>query len=204
MLRESIAALIDDVRARGDAAVCDALARFDGIMLAPSLLRVSSEEIESAAVGPAVDAALDDAIAHCRAFNEHLIARATAWSFEPEPGLTVGEKVTPIASAGLFVPSGKASYPSVAYQLGVPATVAGVPQIVVVVLPIPGGDGQSTRQCWSCAASSASTTCSVSMGQPGLAAMAFGTESIPKVRKVVGPGSPAVTCARSSCSATAW
>ena len=118
------------MRARGDVAVCDALGRFDGIQLTPERLRVTEDELAAATVSDAVDAALDDAIAHCRAFNEQLMARSTDWSFEPEAGLRVGEKVTPIASAGLFVPSGKASYPSVAYQLGVPATVAAVPRIV--------------------------------------------------------------------------
>ena len=98
---------------------------------------MTADEIDAATVSPAVDAALDDAIAHCRAFNEQLMARATDWSFEPEPGLRVGEKVGPIPSVGLFVPSGKASYPSVAYQLGVPAVVAGVPRIVLVVPPDP-------------------------------------------------------------------
>ncbi len=129
-LRGSIASLIEDVRDRGDAAVCDALARFDGIVVAPDRLRVTADEIAAATVSAEVDAAIDDAIAHCRAFNEQIMARHGDWSFEPEPGLTVGEKVTPIASVGLFVPSGKASYPSVAYQLGAPAVVAGVPSIV--------------------------------------------------------------------------
>src|SRR5262245_63828057 len=138
-LRASIGMLIEDVRQRGDAAVCDALARFDGVEVTPEQLRVAREEIDDARVSGAVDAALDDAIGHSRAFNEQLMERASGWSFEAEPGLRVGEKVTPIASAGLFVPSGKASYPSVAYQLGVPATVAGVPEIVMVVPPVPGG-----------------------------------------------------------------
>ena len=89
------------------------------------------------------------------------MARAADWSFESEPGLHVGEKVTPISSAGLFVPSGKASYPSVAYQLGVPAVVAGVPQIALVVPPAARtAVGGSTRRCSWCAASSASATCS--------------------------------------------
>ncbi len=68
--------------------------------------------------------------------------QAHDWSIESEPGLTVGEKITPITSAGLFTPSGKASYPSVAYQLAVPAVVAGVPSLSLVVPPIPGGSGE--------------------------------------------------------------
>ncbi len=195
-LQRSIAALIDDVRARGDAAVCDALARFDGIELEPHELRVTVDELAGATVRSDVDAALDDAIAHCRAFNEQLLARAADWSFEPEPGLRVGEKVGPIASAGLFVPSGKASYPSVAYQLGVPAVVAGVPQVVVVVPPIPGGDGAVDPAVLVVCRKLGIIDVFRVNGPAGVAALGFGTETIPKVRKVVGPGSPAVTCAQ--------
>jgi histidinol dehydrogenase len=195
-LRDSIAALVEDVRERGDQAVCDALSRFDRISLRPDQLRVTAAEIDGAVVAPAVDAALDDAIAHCRAFNEQLMARAGDWAFEPEPGLRVGEKVSPIASAGLFVPSGKASYPSVAYQLGVPAVVAGVPRIVLVVPPVPGGDGAVDPAVLVVCRKLGITDVFRVNGPAGLAALGFGTESIPKVRKVVGPGSPAVTCAQ--------
>ncbi|MET0146819.1 MAG: histidinol dehydrogenase [Ilumatobacteraceae bacterium] len=195
-LRRSIADLIDDVRARGDAAVCDALARFDGIRLAPDQLRVTADEIAVAEVSPAVDVALDDAIAHVRSFNEQLMARASDWSFEPEPGLQVGEKIGPIVSAGFYVPSGKASYPSVAYQLGVPAVVAGVPTIVAVVPPVPGGAGEVDPAVLVVCRKLGITDVFRVNGPAGLAALGFGTESIPKVRKVVGPGSPAVTCAQ--------
>jgi len=196
-LRASIGELVEDVRLRGDVAVCDALARFDGVELAPDRLCVGADELASAAVSPDVDAALDHAIANCRRFNEQLMARATDWSFEPEPGLRVGEKVTPIASAGLFVPSGKASYPSVAYQLGVPATVAGVPRIVLVVPPVPGAaDGAIDPAVAVVCRKLGITEVFRVNGPAGLAALAFGTESIPRVRKVVGPGSPAVTCAQ--------
>ena len=131
-----------------------------------------------------------------------MLARASDWSFEPEPGLRVGEKVSPIASAGLFVPSGKASYPSVAYQLGVPAVVAGVPRIVVVVPPIPGGDGAVDPAVLTVCRKLGITDVFRVNGPAGIAALGFGTESIPKVRKVVGPGSPAVTLPRSSCNVT--
>jgi histidinol dehydrogenase len=195
-LQASIAELIEDVRVRGDAAVCDALARFDGVGLEPDDLRVGADDIEAAEVSPAVDAALDDAIAHCRAFNEQVRQRAAGWDFEPEPGLRVGEKVTPITSAGLFVPSGKASYPSVAYQLGVPATVAGVPEIVMVVPPVPGGSGDvDPAVLVVCRKLGIDDVFRVN-GPAGVAALGFGTETIPRVRKIVGPGSPAVTCAQ--------
>jgi histidinol dehydrogenase len=195
-LRRSIGQLIDDVREHGDAAVCRALATFDGIALEPHQLRVSAAEIQSASVSPGVDAALDDAIAHLRAFNERLMERAADWSFESEPGLVVGEKVSAITSAGLFVPSGKASYPSVAYQLAVPAVVAGVRDIALVVPPVPGGSGEVDPAVLTvCRKLGISQVFRVN-GPAGIAALGFGTESIPKVRKVVGPGSPAVTCAQ--------
>jgi histidinol dehydrogenase len=174
------------------------------VQVEPTGLGVGPSEIAAAEVSPAVDAALDDAIAHCRAFNEQVMARAAGWEFEPEPGLQVGEKVTPITSAGLFVPSGKASYPSVAYQLGVPARVAGVPQVVLVVPPVPGGAGRGGGRAGSAVDPAVLVVCRklgiVDVfrvnGPAGIAALGFGTETIPAVRKVVGPGSPAVACAQ--------
>ena len=195
-LRDSIGALIDDVRERGDAAVCDALARFDGIEIAPDRLRLSADEIASAHVSDAVEHSIDDAIEHLRTFNEAQMHQQTDWSIEAEPGLTVGEKITPIASAGLFVPSGKASYPSVAYQLAVPAVVAGVPELALVVPPLPGGTGEvDPAVLVVCRKLGIEKVFRVN-GPAGVAALGFGTESIPRVRKIVGPGSPAVTLAQ--------
>jgi histidinol dehydrogenase len=196
-LRASIGRLIDDVRTRGDAAVCDALAHFDGVAVTPDRLRVTSGDIDTATVTPQVDAAIDDAIAHIRAFSEHQLARLTDWSFEAEPGLAVGEKLTPVASVGLSVPSGKASYPSVAYQLATPATVAGVPKIVLVVPPIPGRDDGSVDPAVLVVCRKLGITDVFRVNGPaGVAALGFGTESIPQVRMIVGPGSPAVTLAQ--------
>ena len=195
-LRRSIDALIEDVRVRGDEAVCDALAKFDGIRLTPSQLRVTEEEIASAAIDPAVENAIIDAISHLRAFNDQLLERASDWQIEIENGLTAGEKITPISSVGLFVPSGKASYPSVAYQLGVPAVVAGVPNITLIVPPIPGGQGEvDPAVLVVCRLLGIKNVFRVN-GPAGIAALGFGTKTIPKVRKVMGPGSPAVTIAQ--------
>lgn len=195
-LRASISALIDDVRERGDAAVCDALARFDGITLRPDQLRVSADEIAAARVDPALESALADAITNLRTFNEQLLARSGDWQIEIEPGLTAGEKVSPVSSAGLFVPSGKASYPSVAYQLGVPAVVAQVPHLALVVPPVPGGAGEVDPAVLAVCRMLGITEVFRVNGPAGIAALGFGTETIPKVRKVVGPGSPAVTIAQ--------
>jgi len=195
-LRASIGDLILDVRERGDDAVCDALARFDGVEVSPDQLRVTDDELDSAQVTPEVDAAIDDAIAHLRAFNEHQLELVHDWSFEAEPGLVVGEKITPISSAGLFTPSGKASYPSVAYQLAVPAVVAGVPEVALVVPPVPGGSGEVDPAVLVVCRKLGIRTVARVNGPAGVAALGFGTESIPRVRKVVGPGSPAVTIAQ--------
>jgi len=195
-LRASIGLLIDDVRERGDAAVCDALSKFDGIHVDPDGLRVSDDELDSAEVSDAVDRSIDDAITHLRTFNEAQMERAGDWRVESEPGLTVGEKITPISSAGLFTPSGKASYPSVAYQLAVPAVVAGVPQIALVVPPIPGGTGDVDPAVRVVCRKLGIRDVFRVNGPAGIAALGFGTQSIPKVRKVVGPGSPAVTIAQ--------
>lgn len=195
-LQTSIAALIDDVRQRGDAAICDATARFDGIELTPDQLLVSADELAAAQVSTELDEALDEAIAHLRAFNDHLRTRASDWELTLEPGLVAGEKVTPVASAALFVPSGKASYPSVAYQLGVPAVVAGVPDIVLVVPPVPGGRGEVDPAVLVVCRKLGIHTIVRGNGPACIAGVGFGTEHLPKVRKIVGPGSPAVTCAQ--------
>ena len=195
-LRESISRLVDDVRLNGDEAVCRALATFDGVTVTPEQLTIDAEAIAAASVDPALEAALVDAIDHLRAFNDHLMERASAWSIEIEPGLFAGEKITPISSAGLFVPSGKASYPSVAYQLGVPAVVAGVPDIALLVPPKPGANGEVDPAILVVCRLLGIQRVYRANGPAGIAALGFGTESIARVRKIVGPGSPAVTCAQ--------
>jgi histidinol dehydrogenase len=195
-LRRSIAALIEDVRERGDEAVCDAMARFDGVSIEPDELRIDDATYESASVAAELDAAIDDAIAHLRAFNEQQLSRTSDWEFEPDPGLVVGEKITAISSAGLFTPSGKASYPSVAYQLAVPAVVAGVPELALVVPPVPGGRGEvDPAVVVVCRKLGIRDVFRVN-GPAGIAALGFGTQRIPKVRKIVGPGSPPVVLAQ--------
>ena len=197
-LREQIASLVVDVRERGDAAVCDALRRHDGVDVEPSQLKVTDDERELAiaSVDEHVRVAIRDMVDHIRRFNEALRERLADWSFESEPGLVIGEKVTPIASAGLFCPSGKASYPSVLAQLGGPAVVAGVPDVRVVVPPKPGGGGEVDSVVLAVAAELGLDEVYRVNGPAGIAALAFGTETIPKVVKVMGPGSWPVTVAQ--------
>ncbi len=195
-LRASIGRIIDDVRDHGDEAVCRALHDFDGIDLQPAQLRVSDDELNAASVSTDVDAAIDAAITNLRFFNDALMRRASDWWLESSPGLFVGERVTPITSVGLFVPGGKASYPSVAYQLAVPAVVAGVGQISLVVPPVPGRGGEVDPAVLVVCRKLGVRDIFRVNGPAGIAALGFGTASIPKVRKIVGPGSPAVTCAQ--------
>lgn len=196
-LRASVAGLIDDVRVRGDAAVADALRIHDGCLVDAAELRVTEDELREGleATDPQVVAALRDAIEHLRRFNEKVCERG-GWTFESDPGLVVGERVGPIASAGLFVPGGKGSFPSVVVQLGVPAQVAGVGRLVLAVPPLPGSDGTVDPAVRAACALLGLRDVFRVNGPAGIAAMAFGTESIPKVRLVVGPGGPAVTCAQ--------
>jgi histidinol dehydrogenase len=195
-LRDEIEMLVDDVRQRGDEAVCDATRRFDGVSLRPDQLRIGADEIVRAEVSDDVRAALVDAIDHVRRFNDAARSRLVDWSMEIEPGARVGEKVSAIASAGLFVPSGKASYPSVAYQLGVPAVVAGVPRIALVVPPIPDGSGRIDPAVLVVCRMLGIDEVYRANGPAAIAALGFGTQTIAAVRKIVGPGSPAVTAAQ--------
>jgi len=199
-LRESVDLIINDVREHGDAAVIRALAKFDGCDVAEGGLGITEAEFAAARdlVPAPVQEAIAEGIANVRAFNEEL-TREREWRVEIQPGLTVGEKSTAIASAGLFIPSGKGSFPSVLVQIGTPAVVAGVPEIAVVVPPLPGGDGEVDPAVLCAADQLGIRQIFRANGPAGVAALAFGTESIPKVRKVLGPGSPPVQAAQIAC-----
>jgi histidinol dehydrogenase len=194
----SIERIFADVRARGDLAVSEATGRFDGALIPPERLRVPEAEIEAAhaTLEPRLLAAIREAIANSRRFNEAQVAATCGdWRSEVRPGFLVGEKFSPIPSAGLFVPCGKASYPSVLCQIGTPAVVAGVPEVAVVVPPVPGTasvDPATLAAAWELGL----RTVFRANGPAGIAALTFGTESFPRVAKVVGPGSPAVTAAQ--------
>lgn len=189
--------IVEDVRAHGDDAVVRALARFDGVDCTADRLRVSAAEFEAAraAVSPELLAAIRQGIARIRAFNEHVLERAS-WRAELEPGLVVGERSGPIDSAGLFVPSGKGSFPSVLMQIGTPAAVAGVPQVAVVVPPLAGRGCEVDPAVLVVAGELGLEDVFRANGPAGVAALAVGTETIPRVSMVVGPGSPAVTAAQ--------
>lgn len=196
-LRKNVGALIAEVRAEGDAALLRALERFDGCRITADRLRASEAEFEAARreVDPALQKAIRHSIDRVRRFNEHLLEHGN-WQVEIEPGLIVGEKTTPIESAGLFVPSGKGSFPSVLVQIGTPAIVAGVPLIAVVVPPMAGSGGRIDPAVLFAAGELDIRNVFRANGPTGIAALAFGTATVPKVLKVLGPGSPPVAMAQ--------
>jgi histidinol dehydrogenase len=194
----AIEELFEDVRQRGDDAVRDATARFDGVDGPAYRPWVTDEEIDAArdACNPELLAGIRLAIQTSRAFNERQVARtATPWRDEILPGHVVGEQFAPITSAGLFVPYGKANYPSVLCQIGTPAVVAGVPEITVVVPPV-RGTGAVNGPTLAVAAELGTRHILRANGPAAIAALTVGTESIRPVRKIVGPGSPPVTIAQ--------
>lgn len=197
-LRASIRALVDDVRVRGDDALLDALARYDGVRIEADGLRVSDDEFADAI--DAIDAPLREAIrqmiVNIRLFNEQLAQRRTSWQADIAPGHTVGERVGPIDSAAIFCPSGKASYPSVLAQVATPAVVAGVNQISVITPPLPGGSGTLDPAVLVVAVELGLRNVFRVNGPAGIAAAAFGTASIAPHGMVIGPGSPPVSLAQ--------
>ena len=197
-LRPAIRALVDDVRQRGDAALLDALARFDKVDIDAAGIAVSADEFAraNAAIDPAVHRAIRQMISNIRAFNEALLERRQGWTAEIAPGHTIGEKVGPVSDAALFCPSGKASYPSVLAQVATPAVVAGVPNLSVIVPPVPGGGGEVDDAVLVVAQELGVDRVFRVNGPAGVAAAAFGTETIPAHSMIVGPGSPPVALAQ--------
>lgn len=197
-LRASIRRLVEDVRVRGDQALLHALDAHDGISTTADGLRVTDAEFAHAQseIDPELRAAIRVMIANIRAFNTELLNRRSSWQAEIAPGHIVGEKVGPIDSAAVFCPSGKASYPSVLAQVATPAVVAGVPNISVIVPPVPGGSGEIDPAVLVVAHELGLTNVFRVNGPAGVAAAAFGTDTIPPHGMVIGPGSPPVALAQ--------
>jgi len=196
-LLASIGEIYADVAARGDQAVADATLKFDNAVIAPDDLLVSQAAIDEAhaSVAPELLDAIRVAITSVRAFNQAQLAESPDWRREIRPGVEVGERFRPIPSVGLFVPCGKGSFPSVLVMIGVPAVVAGVPEITVVVPPLPGTD-QVDPGVLATAKELGITRIVRANGPAGVAAVVLGTATVPRVAKIVGPGSPAVTAAQ--------
>jgi histidinol dehydrogenase len=181
--------IIEAVREHGDDALRDYARQFDKADL--QSLKVGPEEFEQArkTIDPKLKAALDHCAGNVRKFHEEQMARVEErWMVEIEPGVFAGEQVTPVTSVGLYVPGGKNLFPSSVYMLAIPAVVAKVPQIIILTPPRP--DGTISDVILYAAEISGVTDVYKAGGAQAIAAMAYGTQTIPKVHKVLGPCSP--------------
>ena len=188
-----VAEIIADVRARGDAAVIELTAKFDRLVLSPETLRFSPEEIEAhcATVPDAERAALELAAERIRAYHVRQMPQDAEWT-DPD-GATLGWRWTAVQAAGLYVPGGLASYPSSVLMNAVPAKVAGVKRLAVTV---PTPDGQVNPLVLLAARIAGVDEIYRVGGAQAVAALAYGTETIPPVDKITGPGNAFVAAAK--------
>jgi len=186
-------AIIGDIRERGDAALIEFTARFDGVKLLPETLRVDRRTIEelAAQVDDDLIAAMREAIGNIRYYHEHQLTRD--WEIRRENGVRLGQRVRPLEIVGLYVPGGSAAYPSTVMMNAVPAQVAGVGRIVVVTPPTQFKQNPVI----------AATLKELGLfevytigGAQAVAALAYGTATIPRVDKIVGPGNQYVAAAK--------
>ncbi len=194
-LVERVRPIVQAVHEHGDEALLDFTARFDRVQLTAKQLRVSRAEIDEAhqLLDPQIRAALEQAIHNVRTFHERQMPHEQ-WFTQVAPGVMAGEKITPITSVGLYVPRGKGAFPSVMYMLATPASIAGVPRIVVCTPPGPEGTVDPASLV-------AADLCGVHEiyrvgGAQAMAALAYGTPSIARVHKITGPGSGFVAAAK--------
>jgi histidinol dehydrogenase len=193
-VESTVRAIVDDVRARGDAALLEYTRRFDrhdpG---APERLEIARRRLSEAqfAIAPEARAALETAAQRIRAY--HARQRIESWHYTEDDGTLLGQQVTPLQRVGLYVPGGKASYPSSVLMNAIPAKVAGVPEIVMVV-PAPAGE---LNDLVLAAAGIAGVDRVFTIGgAQAVAALAYGTGTVPKVDKIVGPGNVYVAQAK--------
>ena len=187
--------IIEDVRQNGDAALRRYAEKFDGAKL--THIKATQEEFEAAE--KTLDETLKAAIRRCvvnvqKFHNEQMNRVEKSWMISVEPGVWAGEQVSAIESVGLYVPRGKGAFPSALYMLAVPAVIAGVQKIAVVSPPTKEGTTDAAtlftaklcgvRDVYKCG------------GAQAIAALAYGTETVPQVKKVLGPGSPYVAAAK--------
>jgi histidinol dehydrogenase len=188
-----VTAIIHAVRTRGDAALIDYTARFDGIQLQSSELRVPEETLRRSAqrVDSFVLESLREAIQNVRAFHEH--QKEESWEISPAAGVWLGQRINPIARAGLYVPGGTAAYPSSVVMNVVPAQVAGVPRILVTTPPRTLAENPAVA---AALVELNVTEVYAVGGAQAIAALAYGTETVPRVDKITGPGNKYVAAAK--------
>ena len=190
----TVRAIIADVRARGDAALVDYTRRFDRVEVdSAAALEIPRAELEAALAGlPAARGeALREAAARVRSYHERQLAKS--WQYEEADGTVLGQRVTPLERVGLYVPGGKAAYPSSVLMNAIPAKVAGVGELVMVS-PTPGGEKNAL--VLAAAALAGVDRVFAIGGAQAVAALAYGTQSVPRVDKIVGPGNAYVAAAK--------
>ncbi|MCR5086264.1 MAG: histidinol dehydrogenase [Lachnospiraceae bacterium] len=191
--QEAVDAIVRDVRERGDEAVFALTEKFDGVRMTPDTLWVTQEEIDAAyaAIDPELLTVIREAAANIRDF--HMRQRRNSW-FDTKDGIILGQRVTPIAKVGVYVPGGRAVLSSSVLMNIIPAKVAGVPEIIMVTPPQKEGALNPTSIV--AAVEAGVTKIAKVGGAQAIAALAYGTESIPRVDKIVGPGNIYVALAK--------
>ncbi len=196
-IEQRVADILADVQKRGDAAVLEYTQRFDGLQ-APDVkaLEITQAELKAAldSLPVAQREALQAAASRVRKYHEaQKKASGESWSYRDEDGTLLGQKVTPLDRVGIYVPGGKAAYPSSVLMNAIPAHVAGVQEIIMVV-PTPAGVRNPLVLAAACVAG-VSRAFTVG-GAQAVAALAYGTATIPKVDKITGPGNAYVASAK--------
>ena len=196
-IEQRVADILADVKQRGDTAVLDYTQRFDGLQ-APNVqaLEINQTELQAAldSLPAAQRDALQAAAARVRTYHEaQKKASGESWSYRDEDGTLLGQKVTPLDRVGIYVPGGKAAYPSSVLMNAIPAHVAGVEEIIMVV-PTPNGVRNPLVLAAACVAG-VSRAFTVG-GAQAVGALAYGTATIPKVDKITGPGNAYVASAK--------
>ena len=196
-IEQRVADILSDVQRRGDAAVLDYTARFDRLeVISMSALELTQAELQAAfkSIPAARREALVAAAQRVRTYHEaQKKANGQSWSYRDEHGSLLGQKVTPLDRVGIYVPGGKAAYPSSVLMNAIPAHVAGVGEIIMVV-PTPKGEKNALVLA---AAHVAGVTRAFTIGgAQAVAALAYGTQTVPKVDKITGPGNAYVASAK--------
>ena len=193
-IEQTVANILADVKKRGDAAVIEYTNRFDRLS-AKSMaeLELSRSELEAALNSLPADrrAALEAAAARVRSYHEKQPLQG--WQYEEPDGTLLGQKITPLDRVGLYVPGGKAAYPSSVLMNAIPAHVAGVGELIMVV---PTPDGEHNQLVLAAAALAGVSRVFCIGGAQAVGALAYGTETVPQVDKIVGPGNAYVAAAK--------
>ena len=190
---ETVSQILKDIRSRGDAALLEYTNRFDRRSATIESLEISQQELDSALerIPEDLRSSLQHAAKRVRDFHEK--QKQTTWIYEDDEGNVLGQKITPLDRVGVYVPGGKAAYPSSVLMNVIPAHVAGVEEIIMVV---PTPDDERNDLVLAAAAIAGVTRVFSIGGAQAVAALAYGTELVPKVDKIVGPGNIYVATAK--------